>query len=101
MSIDYADSILVGRTGAVKSKQELAANLPVGQRFFSAQVVNIASATPDELTTRMPMTGAFRVLVFAGNVAEKKAMDRLKTLAKYLDGPESIVSKYTPADQLR
>lgn len=101
MSIDYADSILVGRTGAVKSKQELATKLPVGQRFFSAQVVNVASATPDQLTTRMPMTGAFRLLVFAGNVAETKVMDRLKKLAKYLDGAESVVSKYTPADQGR
>ncbi|KAK4705032.1 phenol 2-monooxygenase (NADPH), partial [Phenoliferia sp. Uapishka_3] len=101
MSIDYADSILVGRGGTVQSKQHLAANLPVGQRFFSAQVVNVASATPDQLTTRMPMTGAFHLLVFAGNVAEKSAMDRLKVFANYLDGPESVVSKYTPEDQSR
>ena len=101
MSIDYADSILVGRTGAVKSKQELATLLPVGQRFFAAQVVNIASATADFLTTRMPMTGAFRILVFAGNVAERKVMDRVRALAKYLDSPEGVVSKYTPANQSR
>lgn len=97
MSIDYADSILVAKDGTVKSKQELAPLLPVGKRFFSAQVVNIASATADQLTTRMPTNGAFRLLVFPGNVAQPAAMDRLKKLATYLDGPESIVSKYTPA----
>lgn len=98
MSIDYADSIVVAKTGSmVESKQHLAPLLPVGKRFFSAQVVNIASATADQLATRMPTDGAFRLLVFAGNVAEKPAMARLKRLAAYLDGPESVVSKYTPA----
>ncbi|GAA5948023.1 hypothetical protein JCM10213_007025 [Rhodosporidiobolus nylandii] len=100
MSIDYADSIAVGKGGeggsAVKSKQHLASKLPVGQRFFSAQVVNQASATADQLTTRILFNGAFKVLVFAGDVAEPKAKDRLQKLAEYLDAPESVVSKYTP-----
>ncbi|KAI5479586.1 phenol 2-monooxygenase [Pseudohyphozyma bogoriensis] len=96
MSIDYADSTIVAKDGLIKSKQELATLLPVGKRFFGAQVVNVASATADFLTTRIPTTGAFRLLVFAGNVAEPKAMMRLRKLAEYLDGPESVVSKYTP-----
>ncbi|GAA5934705.1 hypothetical protein JCM1841_001782 [Sporobolomyces salmonicolor] len=102
MSIDYADSIVVGKGGeggsAVKSKQHLASKLPVGQRLFSAQVVNHASATADQITTRIPFTGAYRLLVFPGNVAEPKAMDRLKRLANYLDSADSCVSKYTPSN---
>ncbi|GAA5910203.1 hypothetical protein JCM6882_001771 [Rhodosporidiobolus microsporus] len=102
MSIDYADSIAVGKDGsggsAVKSKQELATKLPVGQRFFGAQVVNQASATADMLTTRIPYTGAYRLLVFAGDIKEEKAKARLQNLADYLDGPESVVSKYTPSN---
>lgn len=104
MSIDYADSLIVAKDGsasAVKSTPSLATNVEVGKRFFSAQVVNVASATADQLVTRMPTNGAFRVLVFPGNVGQKPAMDRLKKLATYLDGPESIVSKYTPASQDR
>ncbi|GAA6022017.1 hypothetical protein JCM10207_002409 [Rhodosporidiobolus poonsookiae] len=105
MSIDYADSIVVGKEGesgsAVKSKQSLASKLPVGQRFFGAQVVNQASATADILTTRIPYTGAFRLLVFAGDVATEKGKERLQKLADYLDGPESVVSKYTPGDLRR
>ncbi|KAK4048986.1 hypothetical protein OIO90_005621 [Microbotryomycetes sp. JL221] len=100
MSINYDDSILVAKNGnlsAVKSQQELATKLPVGQRFFAAQVVNVASATADFLTTRMPTNGAFRLLVFAGKVAEPAQMERLKRLAAYLDGPDSVVSKYTPS----
>ncbi|GAA6033167.1 hypothetical protein JCM8097_002978 [Rhodosporidiobolus ruineniae] len=102
MSIDYADSIVVGKSGengsAVKSQQHLASNLPVGQRFFAAQVVNQASATADWLTTRIPYTGAFRLLVFPGDIKQEKAMARLRKLGDYLDGPDSVVSKYTPAD---
>ncbi|GAA6050393.1 hypothetical protein JCM3770_004015 [Rhodotorula araucariae] len=100
MSINYADSAVVGKDGAnggVKSKQHLAPKLPVGERFYSAQVVNQASATADQLTTRIPFTGAFRLLVFPGDLTKPAAMDRLKKLADYLDGPESVVSKYTPS----
>lgn len=58
MLVDYAGSVVVAKTGGtVESRQELAALLPVGKRFFSAQVVNVASATADQLTTRMPMDG--------------------------------------------
>lgn len=101
MSIDYGQSILVAKDGSVSSKQYLAPLLPVGKRFFSTQVVNVASATADELATRIPTNGAFRLLVFPGNVAEPKLMGRLKDLALYLDAPESIISKYTPASRPR
>jgi phenol 2-monooxygenase (NADPH) len=97
MSIEYGQSIVVAKDGPVVSKQELAPLLHVGKRFFSAQVVNVASATADQLTTRMLTNGAFRLLVFAGNIAEEKYMKRLRTLADYLDGPNSVVSKYTPS----
>ncbi|GAA5972399.1 hypothetical protein JCM11641_001825 [Rhodosporidiobolus odoratus] len=105
MSIDYADSTVVGKGGeggsAVKSKQELASKLPVGQRFFSAQVVNQASATPDQLTTRIPFTGAYHLLVFAGDILQEKAKARLQKLADYFDSPDSVISKYTPASLSR
>jgi len=95
MSIDYADSTISAKS---KSRSSVAKNLKVGERFYSAQVVNAASATPDQLTTRIPFTGAYRVLIFAGNIAEKEPMERLNRLAAYLDGPESPVSKYTPSN---
>lgn len=98
MSIGYADSLAVG---AADSRQALASKLPIGERFFSAQVVSQASATADQLTTRIPFTGAWQVLVFAGDVSQPAAMDRLRKLADYLDSPESIVSKYTPPDRKR
>ncbi|BGP34602.1 hypothetical protein JCM10296v2_006424 [Rhodotorula toruloides] len=101
MSINYGDSIVVGKDGsrgAVASKQHLALKLPVGERFYSAQVVNQASATADQLTTRIPFTGAFRLLVFPGDITKPEAKERLQKLADYLDSPESVVSKYTPSD---
>ncbi|GAA5847228.1 hypothetical protein JCM9279_006147 [Rhodotorula babjevae] len=104
MSINYADSPVVGKDGSqggIQSKQHLAAKLPVGERFYSAQVVNQASATADQLTTRIPFTGAFHLLVFPGDVTKPAAMDRLAKLAEYLDGPDSVVSRYTPANMPR
>ncbi|TKA50056.1 hypothetical protein B0A53_06488, partial [Rhodotorula sp. CCFEE 5036] len=98
MSIRYGDSLVVG---SALSRQHLAPKLPVGERFFSAQVVNQASATADQLTTRIPFTGAWRILVFAGDVAQPAVMERLRRLNVYLDGPESVVSKYTPPDGKR
>ncbi|GJN93616.1 hypothetical protein Rhopal_006673-T1 [Rhodotorula paludigena] len=101
MSINYTDSIVVGKDGskgAVRSRPELASKLAVGERFFSAQVVNHASATADQLTTRIPYTGAFRILVFPGDVAKPQLMQRLEKFAAYLDSPESVVSKYTPSN---
>lgn len=53
------------------------------------------------MTTRMLTNGAFRILVFAGNVAEEKAMKRLEKLAEYLDDEESVVSKFTPKGRSR
>lgn len=94
MSIDYGDSQLVHKSKS--TKQELASKLPIGKRFISAQVVNVASATGDQLATRIPTNGAFRLLVFPGNVAEPKQMSRLKALAAYLDRPDTFLSKYTP-----
>ena len=98
MSIRYGDSLVVG---SALSRQHLAPKLPVGERYFSAQVVNQASATADQLTTRIPFTGAWRVLVFAGDVAQPAVMERLRRLNAYLDGPDSVVSKYTPPDRKR
>lgn len=98
MSIRYGDSLVVD---SALSQQHLAPKLPVGERFFSAQVVNQASATADQLTTRIPFTGAWRILVFAGDVAQPAVMERLRRLNAYLDGPESVVSKYTPPDRKR
>lgn len=58
MLVDYDGSIISAKEGAaVASRQELAPLLPVGKRFFSAQVVNVASATADQVTTRMLMDG--------------------------------------------
>ena len=94
MSIDYGDSQLVHKSKS--TKQALAIKLPIGKRFFSAQVVNVASATSDQLATRIPTTGAFRLLVFPGNVAAPDLMLRLKTLSAYLDRPDTFLSKYTP-----
>jgi len=79
----------------------LSPELLIGQRFFSAQVVNVASGNAEQLVPNMLANGAFRVLVFAGKVAEPGSMKRLHNLAAYLDGPKSVISRYTTAARPR
>jgi len=99
--INYDESPLVVKSSTSGAKQHLAPNLPIGKRFISAQVVNVASATPDQLSTRIPTNGSFRMLVFPGNVAEPRLMARLKRFAGWLDSAESPVSRYTPRNRSR
>ncbi|GAA5915782.1 uncharacterized protein JCM6883_001928 [Sporobolomyces salmoneus] len=72
----------------------------VGEQLYLAPVVNTASATADQVTARIPFTGAYRLLNFTGNIAKKGLMERLQHLATYLDGPDSPISKYTLKHQV-
>jgi hypothetical protein len=101
MIINYDESPLVVKSSSSGAKQHLAPNLPIGKRFISAQVVNVASATADQLSTRIPTNGSFRMLVFPGNVADPRLMARLKRFAGWLDSAESPVSRYTPRNRSR
>ena len=74
------DASVFTAPGPGENDKELAANITVGMRFPTAQVVRFADAKAMQLVNGMPATGAWYVVVFAGDVSEEKAAARLKTV---------------------
>lgn len=98
-AINYNESICVakeGKVSKVQSKQELAKNCIIGTRFKSHWVTRHAEGFPIHLGDLLYLTGAFRILLFAGKAAEPAQMARVEKFAKYLDSAESVISRYTP-----
>lgn len=93
-AIEYEDSLISWKA---KSKPQIAKNVPIGSRFESRWVVRHAEGLPIHLGDLLYTNGAFRILVFAGNAKDPKQMARIERFAAYLDSPNSVVSKYTPA----
>lgn len=58
----------------------LAANVTVGMRFPSAQVVRFCDAKAMQLVKGMPADGQWFVVVFAGDLAKAEAGTRLRTV---------------------
>ncbi|KAK3986968.1 putative monooxygenase [Cladorrhinum sp. PSN332] len=75
--------------------EELVANVTVGMRFPTAQVVRFADAKAMQLVNGMLATGAWYVVVFAGDLSEDKLAARLKTVSQTLD---KIAKRFTPSD---
>jgi phenol 2-monooxygenase len=104
----YDDSPI---TCAARSKRDLAKNLHVGMRFPSAQVVRFCDARAMQLVRALPSDGRWRIIVFAGDVANSESAERLNKvnslfreygkgtydsqLAKFLSSSEGPVMKFT------
>jgi hypothetical protein len=111
LSVDYGTSMLVAKPGSatdegdgtdvsssytqkVVGKQELAANIKLGMRFPSEQVLNQSDARPWQFQQKLKSDGRFRIVVFAGQVVEAGQQARLfafcdaltasKVLAKHI-----------------
>ncbi|TIB04248.1 hypothetical protein E3P96_01660 [Wallemia ichthyophaga] len=102
-SIEYFNSTATanGRDGRLSSKQELAKNIPVGQRFPSHQVVSQFDGRHYHLVDTMFADGQFTIVLFAGNMDKQVNRQRLQTIAQRLDSDDGVVSKYTPKDRQR
>ncbi|KAI1826194.1 FAD binding domain-containing protein [Xylaria intraflava] len=87
----YDDSII---TAAATSEASLAANLTVGMRFPSAQVVRIADAKHMPLTKALLANSRWHVVVFGGDIRDGNAAKQLRKLATDLEG---LVQIFTPS----
>lgn len=86
----YGDSQI---TRARWSTQSLAANLAVGMRFPSTQVVRHCDARAMQLVKALPADGRWRMVIFAGDVREHIAAERLKKVSPiflYISGADSL-----------
>ncbi|KEZ41684.1 hypothetical protein SAPIO_CDS6851 [Scedosporium apiospermum] len=107
-SVDYAPSLIVKKSltipeeeaSPVKShrdlvgKQSLATKIPIGMRIPSHKVLNQADARPWHLQELLPSSGAWRILVFAGDLQDPAQLSRYEALGKALALPTSFLQKY-------
>ncbi|KAL4793903.1 FAD binding domain-containing protein [Aspergillus venezuelensis] len=71
--VTYAPNVLVG--------SESSNNIKVGMRLRSVAVASQADGCPTELARAMPGNGAWRVLVFAGDLERKQNHERIEAFA--------------------
>ncbi|KAH6653280.1 FAD binding domain-containing protein [Truncatella angustata] len=86
----YNDSMIVS---SASSDQPLAKNLPVGERFPSAQVVRFCDARAMQFIRALPADSRWHIIVFAGDMSNKSASEGLKKVASDL---EHLVRRFTP-----
>ncbi|OAF62288.1 hypothetical protein VC83_00851 [Pseudogymnoascus destructans] len=77
--------------------QSLAANLIVGMRFPSAQVVRFCDAKAMQLVKALPSDGLWRVVILAGDISEPGSATRLVELGAYLYSSGGPIRSHTPA----
>lgn len=75
-----------------QSALSLATSCRPGTRFPSYQVVSQADARPWQLHHMMPSDGRFRVVVFAGDIADPARRAKVNELGAWLDS--ELLSKY-------
>jgi phenol 2-monooxygenase len=103
-AVNYGASPIVAKEAGdqecrVVGKPHLATKIDIGKRMPSFKVLNHADARPWHLQELLKSNGRWRVIVFPGRLTEPVNMQRLQTLGKRLDGPDSFVRRYTPPGQ--
>ncbi|KAI0199534.1 FAD binding domain-containing protein [Astrocystis sublimbata] len=93
LATQYDSSII---TDAATGRSALAANLTVGMRFPSAQVVRVGDARSIWLTRALPADSRWHIVVFAGDIHDGDAAERLRKLASDLEG--LVHAYYTPLE---
>ncbi|OBT86700.1 hypothetical protein VE02_04637 [Pseudogymnoascus sp. 03VT05] len=93
LTAKYGDSQI---TNAGDSMQSLAANLVVGMRFPSAQVVRFCDAKAMQLVKALPSDGRWRVVIFAGDIKQPENAIRLEELGAYLYSSGGPIRSHTP-----
>lgn len=77
-----------------KSPKELASRITLGARLPSYKVINQFDASPTHLASLLPSTGAFRILLFAGDLTIPSRRNLINTLGAALASPSSFLALY-------
>jgi phenol 2-monooxygenase len=73
----------------------LKADLVPGKRLQDFQVVYHADGATARIQTRMQATGAFRVVVFAGDIAQRGLFEKVQRLGEFLADGDSGLGRLT------
>lgn len=80
------------------SKAELAANIAVGARLPSAQVLCQSDSRHWHIQLLLPSTGQWRLIVFGGDISENVQMQRINSLGSALNRDDSMIRKTNQHD---
>jgi phenol 2-monooxygenase len=83
----------------VLSQQDLAIDIKVGMRMPSFKVLNQADARPWHFQELLKSNGRWRLVIFAGNVADSSQHGKVKKLGEALGNPKSFLRRFTPANK--
>jgi phenol 2-monooxygenase len=99
LSIRYPPSCAVRLPRGVEAlgPSLLKADLVPGKRLLDFQVVYQADGVTTRIHNRMQTTGAFRVVVFAGDIADAELLARLQRLGEFLADSVSGLGQLTMA----
>lgn len=86
-------------TLSLEGKQELATNIPIGMRLPSYKVLNQSDARPWHLQELLPSNGAWRILVFAGDILDSIQLARYHALGIAMDSANSFLRQFTRSDE--
>ena len=117
LAVNYGASILVAKPGdseeegdgtdvgpqlngeaKVVGRQQLSSNIKLGMRFPSFQVLNQSDARPWQLCQFLKSDGRFRIVIFAGNLANKAQWQRIQKFGEELTAPNSFLRRFTPSN---
>lgn len=68
-------------------------NLRIGARIPSMLIINQSDAQPRHLQHILPSTGEWSLIIFGGDIADPRQMQRLNHLEETLCHPESIIQR--------
>ncbi|PSN64160.1 putative phenol 2-monooxygenase [Corynespora cassiicola Philippines] len=88
--IEYEDGTLVAKS---ISKQHLAPKALVGRRLLTKWVRGHISGMPVDLERRLTSDGRYKLLVFAGDVADANSLERVRKLSQVLEQPTSFLQR--------
>lgn len=93
LSVRYGPNMLVSNASHDKDDQpktKTQGGIELGMRFPSFQVVSQADATPMQLGDSLKSDGRWRLVVFAGDVTQPSAVERLRRLGDELQAVGSF-----------
>jgi hypothetical protein len=90
---DQGDGTDVSSKFQVIGKQELSSEIKLGMRFPSHQVINQADGRAWEFQQKLKSDGRFRIIVFAGNIANSQQSARLKGFCQALSSSSLLAPR--------
>ncbi|KAF9233478.1 FAD binding domain-containing protein [Melanogaster broomeanus] len=89
IGVHYGPSVAV-----TNAHQSLATNLIIGERVPPQIFLRAADAWPFELQDLIPSDFCYKLLVFTGDFNDASQKDRVESMVKDLQRPESFLTKY-------